>query len=578
MSEPTPGPSVPSFGRGARASSTSTRAAPPQGVQAVSDRLAPPAAGSARAAVLALLPRHGLSVGYPPAVEQEAAAWLARPGLDDGVVDRTALPFVTIDNADSRDLDQAMCIEPAAGGGWTVYYALADASYYVRPGSALLEHGLARGTSYYLPGMSVPMLPPSLSEGLVSLNPRVERRALLFVLSVAPDGEARETRVERARIRSRKKLSYPGVQAFHDGARAGQALAGHDYTPTLELLREVGEARLAEAKRRGVVEVERQELEVELDPKDPARFVVAVRGRSDVDRWNEQLSLLTNTEGAALFTRADPALAAELQPIFRTHPAPQKDDLDRLERTVDALLRAASSGPAKVDAGAWRWRRDQGESVEAWLKRLPRDRATARLREGVVRQALYASQPSAFTSGAGPHHALGVSAYARFSAPMREVVGIFTHKEGLERLGLAPPSARADDDALRQRAIASANQAKKRQGALTKDVHALVIDQALRPDLALPRERRPRRPGTLLGVAEHRVFVELDGFPLELKVYREDVEASHGAPYRVTPDASALAPGRDDPRLPTFRVGDGVTVLVEGQEGPRWRLRLESLR
>lgn len=577
MSETTPRPSVPSFGRGARpASSTSTRAAPPTGPAQVSahdssDGLPPP--GSAKAAVLGLLPRHGLAVGYPPEVEQEAAAWLARPGLDDGVVDRAALPFVTIDNADSRDLDQAMCIERAPGGGWTLFYALADAAYYVRPGSALFEHALRRGTSYYLPGMSVPMLPPSLSEGLVSLNPNVERRALLFVLSVAPDGEARETKVERARIRSRAKLSYPGVQAFHDGARSGQGLAGHDYTPTLELLREVGEARLAEAKRRGVVEVEREELEVELDPKDPARFVVAVRGRSDVDRWNEQLSLLTNTQGAALFTRADPALAAELQPIFRTHPAPQREDLDRLEKTVDALLRAA-----KVDRQAWAWRRDQGESVEAWLKRLPRDRATARLREGVQRQALFASQPSSFTSGAGPHHALGVSAYARFSAPMREVVGIFTHKEGLERLGLAPPSARGDDGRTRERAIASANQAKRRQGALTKDVHALVIDQELGPDLALPRERRPRRAGTLLGVAEHRVFVELDGFPLELKVYREDVEASYGAPYRVTPDASALAPARDDPRLPTFRVGDGVTVLVEGKAGPRWRLRLEPLR
>ena len=117
---------------------------------------------------------HGLTLEYPPAVEAEVEAYLKAPGLDDpALVDRTALPFVTIDGPGTRDLDQAIHVE-ARAGGFRLRYAIADASYYVRPGTALHAEALRRGASYYLPGLSVPMLPRALSEGLVSIGPDVD--------------------------------------------------------------------------------------------------------------------------------------------------------------------------------------------------------------------------------------------------------------------------------------------------------------------------------------------------------------------------------------------------------------------
>src|SRR5262245_37248572 len=108
----------------------------------------------------------GLSVEFPPAVATEVDAYLDAPRIDDhALVNRTALAFLTIDGPGTRDLDQAVHVEDT-GKGFHLRYAIADASYYVRPGTALFDEALARGASFYLPGASVPMLPRALSEGL----------------------------------------------------------------------------------------------------------------------------------------------------------------------------------------------------------------------------------------------------------------------------------------------------------------------------------------------------------------------------------------------------------------------------
>ena len=122
---------------------------------------------SARDAVQAILNEEGLPPQFPPDVEAEVEALRRSPGLDDpSLLDLRALPFVTIDGPTSRDLDQALLVE-RDGDDLVVHYAIADAAYFVRPGSALFAEALRRGASYYVPGRVVPMLPPALSEGLI---------------------------------------------------------------------------------------------------------------------------------------------------------------------------------------------------------------------------------------------------------------------------------------------------------------------------------------------------------------------------------------------------------------------------
>jgi ribonuclease R len=538
-----------------------------EGAAAEVELLAAP--GTARAAVWGLVARHALRVAWPAAAWAEVDRALAAPGLSDPALeDLEGVPFCTIDNADSRDLDQALHVADDGAGGHVVRYALADAAYYVRAGGALFAESLLRGASFYLPGLSVPMLPRALSEGLVSLNPEVPRRALVFTMRLDAEGRAAGTRVARARIRSRAKLSYAGVQAFYDGAPGG-AIADPELRESLERLRVVGERRQALARARDVVDYERIGVGVSID--DAGAFVLATDERMDVERHNEQLSLLCNIEGARLLAEAAGPRAGELQAVFRVHDAPSPERLSELEDAIDAIV--AMHG---LDRREFAWRRrghGEREALADYLKRLPRAGRFARVREALERQVRLTNVRSLFAAHPGVHYALGVDGYARFSAPMREVAGIFTHKEALELLGLATsPEGAAADAATREAVIEAANRSKEVQSRLTKDAYKLAIDALLEADLRLDPAARPLRTGTVLGAAPSRVYLRLDAPAIELKVYAEDLEAAWGGPVELLQGGVGLGARAGAERL---AAGDAVTLRTQRLDRDRDRWHFE---
>ncbi|TNF38283.1 MAG: RNB domain-containing ribonuclease [Deltaproteobacteria bacterium] len=521
---------------------------------------------TARAALWHVVARFGLVPDYPPEVLRAADALVAAPGLDDPtLVDLTDRAFVTIDNADSRDLDQAMHIEARDDGGFDVLYALADASYYVRPGTPLFDDAVARGASFYLPGLTVPMLPRPLSEGIVSLNEGVLRRALVVETRVADDGHAVATRIYRARIRSRRKLTYDGVQAYYDDP-AASPLAGQAFTATLEHLRAVGRRRMALADAEDVVRYNRVSLSVGVAGPDGRRFTAVGDARNDCERYNEQISLLCNIEGARFLVAAAGGEVPS-QPIFRVHPAPEPPRFEELVAVIDGVVAAHGLDPA-----VWRWRRrdaagGEGESLAAYLERLPREGAAWPLFLAVQRQALVINQRSSFQAEPGMHYGVGAPYYSRFSSPMREVVGIFTHKEALE--ALAGEAGGDDDEALRERVIEAANRSKEVQRQLTKEANLLVIDALLGEDLARPEGERPWRAGFVLGMKFDRLYVQLDAPPIEVKLYLKDIAAAVGG--SAAPDGDVVATVTRGDAEVALRVGDAVRVRVAGYDEARRR-------
>ncbi len=515
--------------------------------------------------LLKILEDHQVEPAFSDQVMAEVAALEAYPGLDDPALeDLTALPFVTIDYENSRDLDQALQLERTAAGEYLVRYALADAAHFVRPGTALFQEALARGVSLYLPGLTVPMLPDQLSEGIVSLNPDVDRRAMVFEITLDAQGEVLHTRVLRARIHSQAKLSYDGVQAAMDAG--WRDYEGAPYLESLRLLAEVGELRLAEARARDVITFDRQEVEVEVEAGE---LVISSRRRNLISRYNEQISLLTNIEGGRLLM-GDGSPLPHVQPVYRVHEAPEADSLDRLEQVLLALARAHNVRRSRLA-----WRRGD-EHLGAFLERLRGEDLPKPLKRTVQRQCLIANSPSRFTSGPGLHFALGVEPYSRFSAPMREIVGIFTHKEALEQLGLSPVSLLAEEDEqLRELVIQAGNLGKERQRALDRAVRRLAIDTLLGADLKRPPEARPVRRGTVLGLRPSRAYVRLEDPPLELKVYREDLEAWAGAKLELSEDEVMFSsPGSDEPKL---RMGQAIDLRTAGKDSRRDRWILEPI-
>jgi len=247
--------------------------------------------------------------GFPAGVIEAATRAVARRPSEH--VDRTAIPFVTLDPASSTDLDQAFWIE-STGSDLVLRYAIADIAWFVEEGDAVDVEAWKRGETIYLPDGKAGLYPPILSEAAASLLPGGPRPATIFVVRVGADGHARLDGAERALIESRAKLAY-------DHVRDDQLPAGF-----AELARRIEIAGAA----RGAIRLDPPEQEV--TRRADGSFELSFRGRSRYEDRNAALSLATNL-----------AIAETLQVhrtgLFRVMARPDAEAVDRLRLTARAL-------------------------------------------------------------------------------------------------------------------------------------------------------------------------------------------------------------------------------------------------
>ena len=479
---------------------------------------------------------YDLSPQHPKAVLDEAAALVADPGIaDPGLVDLRHLPFCTIDEVQSKDLDQALFVE-TTGTGFCIWYAIADAAHFAPVGSATFTEALRRGATYYLPGLVIPMLPKVLSEDLCSLNAQVDRRALVWRMEVHADGAQGKTELIRAQVRSRAKLDYDGVDEM---LRTGKWPSLPDGVQTsLEALRGVGLARMQDAEMRDVVRYRRRAIAFGLEPGQGISVWTDLR--NEVERYNEQLSLLCNSVGAHMVQGKEGRA-----PIFRVHPEPPSARLASLRETIQELC--AHRG---LDA-SYQWAE---QDLSDYLHALPQ----GPISQAIHRQAMVSNQASTFAAEPGPHHGVGAALYGRFSAPMREVVGVYLHSEILGASGVDP--------LLRDHVIDASNQARKLQKQLDKAVNLMAIDNLFEHE---HRAGAAAMDGTVVGLTRSRVHVQLDEPAVDLKVYAEDLD------FALTP-SPGLSTAYDGQGKARLNLGDRVGVRATGRDGRRWKLALSA--
>ncbi|MEM6294944.1 MAG: RNB domain-containing ribonuclease [Myxococcota bacterium] len=505
----------------------------------------------------ALLADEGIESGYPDAVHAEVAAWIENPQIDaSDLDDRTDVPFVTVDGPGTRDLDQALFVE-RRGSGYGVQYAIADASFFAPAHSALFEESLRRGASYYLPGSAVPMLPRALSEDLVSLGEGVDRRAMVFDMTLDAQGVCTKTDIVRSRIRSRHQLTFAHVDAVVRGK--GRGRGEHPVTDpaieqSLHAMRAVGALRAADAAARGVVPYHRKEVRVKLGQGQDAGLTAVEVVRNGVEADNAQLSLLCNAQGAEVL-RSMPGDHG--QPIYKVHPSPDEDALASLQETIDAVVHAYDLDDT------WRWDR-RTQPLADYVRSLPDQPEHARLVLALMRQTIMVNVRSSFAKAPGRHHGVGADVYGRFSAPMREVVGVFLHKEMFEALAQRgqPPK---QDELLRQHVIEAANKAKQLQSMVSRAADKLVIDDLFAADLATAAKARRTHGGTVMGMRKGRIYVRLDSPPLDVKIYADRLDE------RLEEDAAGASIHSAGRRV--ARLGDPVGVQVRHRtDDGRWVL------
>ena len=517
---------------------------------------------SIKATLYLIAGKHKLDPLFSTAIMQEVEEILENPGLDDpALIDLENLAFCTIDDADTRDLDQALYIDKDKTK-YKVYYALADAAYYVRPSTQLFDEALKRGSSYYLPGLMIPMLPRSLSEGLISLNENMVRRAMVFELHLDSSGVCIDTRLYRARIKSRAKLSFEKVQAFldypeqnlFDDLALGQSL---------RLLKEVGELRLRLAEERNIVRYRRHEVKVKLG-NDGFRFNILDDLRNDVEGYNEQLSLLCNVEGARFLKKEDTD-DDHIHPVYRVHPHPPQTQISAFERLLQALIKIH-----KLDSELWSWQQNGQKTLADYLKALPVTGFQSRIAQAIHRQAVMINVRSSFSEEAAMHYGVGADVYARFSAPMREIVGIFLHKEAAEIISdTFPALSKTEDEALREQIIKIANRSKTIQRKISQEGNLLVLNQMFQDDMQYASEERPSHQGTVIGIDKRKVYVLLDNPKIEVKMYISHLETDLKTNLSTNDEKVILF--RPDLDEVIVRLGDSVSIYVKEQEQVRER-------
>jgi VacB/RNase II family 3'-5' exoribonuclease len=339
-----------------------------------------------RAGIAAIQAELQVTPEFPPEVEQAAEQAARNPRLPD--LDRTDLPFVTIDPATAQDLDQALHIE-RGNDGYTVYYAIADVGAFVRPRDPLDVEAHKRGETLYGADSKVPLYPKALSENAASLLADQVRPALLWTIELDGDGDTVAGRVERALVRSRAKLSYAEVQEQLDAGTAD---------PVFTLLREVGERRLAKEAERGGVSLPLPEQEVRVDGD---HWSLAFRQQHPVEQWNAQISLLTGMTAAKLMVSARTGLLRTLAPA-------DPRDVKRLRRTARAL---------RID---WPENRSYPDFVRSLDPATPSHAAMLVACTRLLRGSGYAGFAGELPEHTG-HSAIAAD-YAHVTAPLRRLV------------------------------------------------------------------------------------------------------------------------------------------------------------
>lgn len=368
-----------------------------------------------------------LPTAYPADAEAEAAE-AARRSFD-GHADATSLPFVTLDPATSRDLDQAFAIE-GAGSDMLLHYAIADVGWFVVPGGAIDREAWARGTSYYLPDGKVPLYPAVLSEGAASLLPDGERPAIVFTVRVDPAGEAKLGGVQRSKIRSRAKLAYE--TAREDDLPAGFA----------ELTRRIEAAE----DSRGAARVEPPEQEV---VQGDGCYRLQLRPQTWAEKKNAALSLATNLAVAAAQLKAKTGL-------FRTMPDPQEWAVRRLRNTAKAI---------GID-----W--PKAESLKQLERRLEASKPADAAMMLAIRRASQSAGYEPFREGQVPWHAAVAAPYAHSTAPLRRLADRYVVEAALDIA-----NGRTVPDAIRQ-AFEKLPDVMQKADALSGQIAHAVIDLA----------------------------------------------------------------------------------------------------
>jgi exoribonuclease R len=418
---------------------------------------------------------------FPPEVEAAAQEAAQHPQLP--TADLTDLPFFTIDPPGSTDLDQAMHLE-RSGAGYRVRYAIADLPAFVSAGGPVDAEARRRGQTLYAPDRRAPLHPLALSEGAASLLPGQVRPAYVWDITLDADGEDVDVDLRLALVKSVDRLDYGQVQAGIDGNTGDERF---------ELLRTIGERRVALEQARGGASLPIPQQEVVLDD---GGYRLQFRPALAAEDWNAQISLLTG------MAAADIMLGGQIG-LLRTMPGPDRNALARFHRQAAAL---GARWPAEMPYGVFLRSLDRSD---------PRQLAIVHEAAALFRGAGYTPFDGDMPDQS--EHAAVAAPYAHVTAPLRRLADRFglVVCESLCRGADVPSWAREALPALPAVMAESDRLAGELERACTDAVECAVLAPSVGSQFAGVVVDVHHDGGGLVQIAEPAVLAPVSG-PVEL--------------------------------------------------------------